>query len=129
MRRTAYSGRMRRLLLATLFAAMPALAAPLAGTWKIDGDVQGYPIKETCTFTGADTALTGTCVGEKTVAATATRKDDTVTLIHPGEYQGQALTLTFAGKLQADGSLRGTIDVQPLNYDGTFTATRDLPKP
>ncbi len=115
---------MKRSVIALVLLSAPALAAPLAGTWKIDGDVQGYPIRETCTLAGPDTALTGTCVGEKTYPATATRKDDVLTLTHAGEYQGQDLTLTFAGKLQTDGSLSGTIDVQPLNYDGTFTAKR-----
>ena len=116
---------MKRTLLTLLFlSSTAALAAPLAGTWKISGDVQGYPINETCTLTGDDTALKGTCVGQKTYPATAVRKDDMVTLTHGGEYQGQDLTLTFTGKLQADGTLSGAIDVQPLNYDGTFTAKR-----
>ena len=119
---------MRTLSLLLLLAA-PALAAPIAGTWKISGDVQGHPINETCSLAGEDTALTGNCVGEKTYPTTATRKGDLVTLTHAGEYQGQALTVTFTGKLQTDGSLAGTIDVQPLNYDGTFTAARDTPKP
>lgn len=115
---------MKHSVIALFLLSASAIAAPLAGTWKLDGDVQGYPIHETCTLAGADSALTGTCVGEKTVPATATRKDDVLTLTHAGEYQGQDLTLTFTGKLQADGSLAGTIDVQPLNYDGTFTAKR-----
>ncbi len=112
-----------------LMLASPVFAAPIAGIWKIDGDVQGHPVRETCTLAGDDTALTGTCVGEKTVPATATRKDDIVKLTHAGEYQGQALMLTFTGKLQPDGSLHGSIDVQPLNYDGVFTATREAQKP
>ena len=120
---------MKRSCLLFLLVSTSAFAAPLAGTWKITGDVQGYPINETCTLSGADDVLTGDCVGEKKVAATASRKGDVLTLVHPGEYQGQALTLTFTGKLQADGSLSGSIDVQPLNYDGTFTATRETPKP
>ncbi len=112
-----------------LLAASTALAAPVAGTWKIDGDVQGHPIKEICVLTGEDAALTGTCAGEKTYPAAASLKGDMVTLTHAGEYQGQALTLTFTGKLQADGSLSGSIDVQPLNYDGAFTAIRQTQKP
>ncbi len=115
---------MKQTVIALFLLSASALAAPMAGTWKLDGDVQGYPIHETCTLAGPDSALTGSCVGEKTYPATATRKDDVVTLTHAGEYQGQDLTLTFTGKLQADGTLAGTIDVQPLNYDGTFTAKR-----
>ena len=116
---------MKALLLATLLVSSSALAAtPIAGTWKINGDVQGYPIHETCSLTGDDSALTGTCAGEKTVPAKASLKGNTFTLTHAGEYEGQPLTLTYTGKVQADGNIDGTIDVQPLNYDGTFTATR-----
>lgn len=120
---------MKPALLSLLLVATTATAAPLAGTWKIDGDVQGHPVKETCTLAGPDTALTGTCAGEKSYAATASRRGDMVTLTHAGDYQGQALILTFTGKLQADGSLAGAIDVQPLNYDGSFTAARQMLKP
>ncbi len=120
---------MRRALLSLILVSSTAHAAPLAGTWKISGDVQGYPIHETCTLTGDDASLTGTCTGAKSYPATATRKGDMLTLKHGGEYQGQDLDLTFTGKLQADGTLSGSIDVQPLNYDGTFKATRtaDIP--
>ncbi len=117
---------MKTVLLATLLVSSSvALAAtPIAGSWKIDGDVQGYPIHETCTLTGSDDTLAGTCAGEKTVPAKASLKGDTFTLTHAGEYQGQPLTLTYTGKLRADGNIDGSIDVQPLNYDGAFTATR-----
>lgn len=113
-----------------LFAGSCAFAADskVAGVWKFDGDVQGYPIRETCTLTGPDDKLTGTCVGEKTADATAVLNGSTLTMKHPGEYQGEALTLTFTGKLQDDGSLSGSIDVQPLNYDGSFTAKKDAAK-
>lgn len=105
-----------------------AADSKMAGTWKIEGDVQGYPIRETCTLSGPDDKLTGSCVGEKTVDATAVFNGTTFTMKHPGEYQGEALTLTFAGKVQTDGGLSGSIDVQPLNYDGTFTAKKDASK-
>lgn len=118
---------MKRFALITLLCASTAFAADskMAGKWVITGDVQGYPINETCTLAGPDTKLVGKCTGLKEVDATATFDGTTLTLKYPGEYQGQALDLTFAGKLQADGTLSGSIDVQPLNYDGTFTAKRD----
>jgi len=114
-------------LLGAAMLSPSAVAADtkVAGTWKIDGDVQGYPIHETCTLSGPDDKLTGKCVGEKTVDATAVLSGSTLTLKHPGEYQGEALTLTFTGKLQDDASVSGSIDVQPLNYDGTFTGKKD----
>ncbi len=115
---------------AMLLTATVALAddSKAAGTWKIDGDVQGHAIVETCKLSGPDDKLSGTCVGEKTVDATATFDGTTLTLKHPGEYQGEALTVTFAGKMQKDGTLSGTIDVEPMGYDGTFIAKRSEAK-
>ena len=115
---------------AILLTATAAFAeeSKAAGSWKIDGDVQGHPIIETCKLSGPDDKLTGSCVGEKTADATATFDGKTLTLKHPGEYQGQALTVTFAGKMQDVGTLSGTIDVEPLGYDGTFTAKRSETK-
>ena len=117
---------MVRLMCAVLLTATVAFAddSRAAGSWKIDGDVQGHAIVETCKLSGPDDKLSGTCVGEKTVDATATFDGTTLTLKHPGEYQGQALTVIFAGKMQKDGTLSGSIDVQPMGYDGTFTAKR-----
>ncbi|WP_419805640.1 hypothetical protein [Terriglobus sp.] len=95
-----------------------------AGKWTIEGDVQGYPIHDVCTLTGPDTKLTGTCtMDSKDRETTGTFDGTTLTLKHAGEYNGQALTLTYTGKLQKDGTVSGDIDVQPLNYQGTFTAT------
>lgn len=104
-----------------------------AGKWTIDGDVQDYPIHDVCTLSGTDSKLTGTCTMEgHDRDTTGTFDGTTLTLKHAGEYQGQALTLTYKGKLQKDGTVSGDIDVQPLNYQGTFTATAaaaSAPKP
>ena len=120
----------RWLYTAVLLTAATAMAedSKVAGTWKIDGDVQGHPVVETCTLSGPDSKLTGSCVGAKTYDATATFDGTTLTLKHAAEYQGDPLTLTFAGKLKDDGTLTGTIDVAPQGYDGTFTAKRSSAK-
>jgi len=121
----------RLLSIALLFVAQTATvpAAPVApvatGSWTITGDVQGYPITETCTLTQTDAKIAGTCTnGEKTQPTTGTVADKTITFSHPGEYEGQPLTLTFAGQLDDSGKLSGTIDVQPLNFQGVFNATK-----
>jgi hypothetical protein len=120
----------RILSIALLFAAQTATvpAAPVAtGSWTITGDVQGYPITETCTLTQTDSKIAGTCTnGEKTQPTTGTVADKTITFSHPGEYEGQPLTLTFAGQLDDAGKLSGTIDVQPLNFQGVFNATKSV---
>jgi hypothetical protein len=121
----------RLLPIALLFVAQTSAvpAAPVApiaaGNWTISGDVQGFPINETCTLTQTDAKIAGTCTnGEKTQPTTGTVADKSITFSHPGEYQGEALTVTFSGQLDDSGKLSGTIDVQPLNFQGVFNATK-----
>ena len=103
-----------------------ATTSPVAGNWKIHGDVSGYPVNESCTFSiDKDNKITGTCsLANKSYDVTGTLEDTKLTFKHGGEYEGQALILTWVGNLAEDGSLAGTIDVQPLGYPGTFTAQK-----
>lgn len=116
------------ILLAAAFAADPVV---ITGTWNLDGNVQGYPITEVCKLAqAADATITGVCNDTK-LDRTVTGKvtDKGITFSHPSEYQGDALTLTYAGIFDEKGVLSGTIDVQPLDYQGTFSATKAVPKP
>ena len=114
-------------LLVSALAAAP-ISAPTAdsvtGTWRITGDVQGNAVNELCTLKQAGAAITGSCTAESGQAypVTGEVKDGKVTFRHGGEYQGQALTLTYSGML-ATKPLKGTIDVQPFGVSGDFTAT------
>jgi hypothetical protein len=112
------------LLLST--SALLAQKPTIPGAWTITGDVQGYPIKETCTFTQGKDKITGSCIveGGKTYDTTVTVTDQKVVLVHASEYEGQALILTYTATFNDKGELSGTIDVAPLGYDGTFTAKK-----
>ena len=119
---------MKRLLLLFLASTSALLAQPtVPGTWTITGDVQGYPINETCIFTQDKDKITGSCKDSdgKAYDTTVTVTDKKVVFVHAGEYEGQALTLTYTGTYNDKGELSGDIDVQPLNYDGTFTILAD----
>ena len=118
---------MKRLLLLFLASTSILLAQPtVPGSWTITGDVQGYPINETCVFTQDKDKITGSCKNAegKSYDTTVTVSDKKVVFAHGGEYEGQALTITFTGTYNDKGELAGDIDVQPLNYDGTFTAKK-----
>jgi hypothetical protein len=111
------------------FALVSALAqapAPVVTTWNLTGNVEGVTFNETCVLTQTDATLAGTCKDDlATRAVTGTVADKAITFSHPSEYQGQALTLSFAGHLDdAGGVLSGSVDVAPLGYSGTFTATK-----
>jgi hypothetical protein len=119
-----------KLVLPLLFLSTTALFAQqqtVPGNWTISGDVQGYPINETCTFTQEKDKITGSCVTDGTTYdTTVTINDKKVIFSHAGDYQGQALTLTFTGTYNDKGDIAGDIDVQPLNYAGTYTATKTV---
>ncbi len=116
-----------KLVLPLLLLSTTALFAQptVPGSWTISGDVQGYPINETCTFTQAKDKITGSCIADgKTYDTTVTVTDKKVVFVHASEYEGQALTLTYTGTYNDKGELAGDIDVSPLGYAGTFTAKK-----
>ena len=105
---------MIRLLASTLVLAATVAGDPIAaGTWNLTGDVQGYPVTESCVLSQKDAAITGTCTdsGKVARAVTGTVADKTITIAHPSEYNGDPLTLTFKGTLDDAGTWKGMIDV------------------
>jgi hypothetical protein len=117
---------MKRILPLLIVSTTALFAQPtIPGSWTISGDVEGYPVNETCTFIQAKDKITGSCVADgKTYDTTVTISDKKVIFVHASEYEGQPLTLTYTGTYNDKGELSGDIDVQPLNYAGTFTAKK-----
>lgn len=110
-------------------AAAPASSsggkAITTGAWTISGDIQGYPLNETCNLTVQDKAITGSCTGEgKSHDVTGTVDGGKVTFKHGGEYNDAPLTLTYTGMVSDEGVLRGVVDVDPMSASGTFTAKK-----
>ena len=115
-------------VLSFLLLANSAFAADsVSGTWKIDGDVAGNPVQESCTVKQEADKLTGSCKGmsDKAWDLTGTVDGQTVTFQHGGEYNGEALTLTYKGTIDASGVLKGTIDVKPFDVSGDFSAKKE----
>jgi para-nitrobenzyl esterase len=103
--------------------------AMATGIWTITGDIQGYPLNMTCDLTIKEKAIAGSCKGEgKPYDATGSVDGANVTFKHGGEYNGAPLTLTYTGTMAADGSLSGTLNVDPMGVSGTFTAKVAGPK-
>jgi hypothetical protein len=113
-------------LLAVLLSLHTAPAQDsLVGRWQIKGDVQGNTVDEVCTFTQADSVLTGSCGSDDGDAALLTGKisGGKITFWHGGEWDGQELTVVYSGTMTSPTELKGTIDVRPMNVAGTFIAT------
>ena len=118
------------MLLALTVASMMQLAPAdtAQDRWRIEGDVQGFPIRMTCAVDVADTVLTGSCTSDDggTMEIRGSVEGERVTFSHDGEYEGQPLTALYTGTAQSETEVRGTIDVQPFAATGTFVA-RQLP--
>jgi hypothetical protein len=118
---------LKRILPLLILSTTTLFAQPtVPGSWTISGDVEGYTINETCTFTQAGEKITGSCVDtiSKTRETTVTLDGEKVIFVHDGEYEGKPLTLTYTGTWNDKGDLTGGIDVKPLGYSGTFTAKK-----
>jgi hypothetical protein len=78
-----------------------------------------------CTLTQNGENVSGTCnssVAPKPVAMSGKVTDKQVTLQHKAEYNGDELTIVYTAKLEKADEFSGTVDVQPMNVDGEFTA-------
>jgi hypothetical protein len=115
------------LLTLTLLSALHAapVADSIAGTWKITGDVAGNPLNQTCKIERTADSLSGNCAadGAPPTPISGSVKDGKITFKHGGDYQGTELTIIYVGTLASPTEMKGTIDVQPFNATGTFTAT------
>jgi opacity protein-like surface antigen len=117
---------MKKLALAVLAVALTAvtvLAADVAGTWNVDGDVVGNPIKFTTVWKQDGETLSGTATLEgKDIPVTGTVKDKTITFEFDNDHEGTTYHLVFTGTLGDDGGLKGSIAV--AGVEGTFTAKK-----
>src|SRR5574341_1404017 len=108
-------GSMKRIALvlcAVALAAITVLAADVSGTWNVDGDVVGNPVKFPCLMTQEGETLSGTATLEgKDVPVKGTVKEQTVTFEFETESNGSTYHLVFTGTLGDDGDLKGTIAV------------------
>lgn len=118
------------LVLLTVIHAPPA-ADSLPGTWKISGDVMGTAFGVTCSIKQVDAVLSGACVDDQGTShpITGEVKEGKITFKYASDYQGQALTVVYAGTLASPSLLKGTVLVQPYGAGGTFSATPVPAKP
>jgi hypothetical protein len=111
---------------AVLAFAYPAFAAAppsLSGQWAIHISVAGTEKDLACTFVQADNKLTGNCTGDdKPHPITGTVDGANVTWTYDSDYNGTAITLTYTATLTDAPNFSGSLDIQPFNVSGEFTA-------
>jgi hypothetical protein len=106
-------------------AVLQAQPASIAGTWTVRADISGNQSESNCTFTQKEADLTGTCNSDRG-AVTITGKVDgkTVNWQFDTQYEGQTLTVYYSGTSQSADKITGSVNVQPMNVSGEFTATK-----
>jgi hypothetical protein len=121
-------------LAATLLSPLLAFAAPevpsTTGSWLINGDVMGTPVKIICKIVEKSQKLTGSCAGAADnytphdVAGKV--KDKTVDIAFQTDVQGTPITLSIRGTLTEDlQKMNGELDVEPMGVGGQFVALRE----
>jgi len=87
--------------------------------------VSGNQSESNCTFTQKDADLTGSCTSDRgTVTITGKVEAKTVNWQFDTPYEGQTLTVYYSGTPQSAEKITGTVNVQPMNVSGEFTATK-----
>jgi len=124
-----------RTLFLTALVALPPQArgqdstkVDLTGTWLLNVVTDGGSGSPTLTLKQQGDSLTGRyssqIFGELEVAGTVKGREFSVQLV--ATIEGQSFTMTYSGALQADKSIKGTVDLGGMG-GGTFTGTRRPP--
>ena len=116
-----------KLLLILLAGAGIAMAADnsVTGTWDVQTEVMGNEGSAVCTLKQDGGKITGKCVfngAEQDVTGDATEQK--FTFQHGGEYNGEALTITYSGSFESATILSGELNVKPYDVSGTFKAKK-----
>ncbi|HTX48172.1 MAG TPA: hypothetical protein VME40_02165 [Caulobacteraceae bacterium] len=115
---------MKQLLLAAAMLLAPpiARAADISGAWKFEATgPRGGASTMSCTLTRTGDNITGSCVtaqGE-TVDVTGAVNGDDVAFGY--NVAGSPLRVDFEGRVQTDGSIKGTVtaSIPPVPFTGT----------
>jgi hypothetical protein len=114
-------------IVATALTCLSALAADVTGHWNFDGDVSGNPIKLACDLKQDGGKMEGTCKtpnGDVKIAGEV--NDPKVRFSYAVDYQGSTYTLYYSGTIEADGTMKG--DIQVSGTTGSFAARKDAAK-
>ncbi len=112
----------------TLLAfSIPAMAAgaKLSGNWKLVSDINGTTRVSACTFTQDGANVKGVCKRDDvTREFSGTVDDKGVHLAAKAEYEGTPINVTYEAKFVDDNTIKGSVDVEPADVEGSFTLTR-----
>ena len=112
-------------LIAVSSVALQTQLPSVGGTWTVRADISGNQSESSCRFTQKESELTGTCNSDRgAVMITGKVEAKTVSWQFDTQYEGQTLTVYYSGTPQSGEKITGTVNVQPMNVSGEFTATK-----
>src|SRR5215470_18921048 len=110
------------LLLALLF---PAASADVSGVWNVEASAGGNTITPVCTFKQKGNSLTGACkYNNDNSELTGEVKGSEVMWKYDMAYDGEPISLTYYGKIEPAGQMKGTVQVAPVGLQGEFSAKK-----
>lgn len=118
----------RTLIVAVILLAMPLAAGgsqdSVAGTWSLQVVFDQGSGAPTVVFKQDGEKLTGTYTGQMgQYPLEGTFKDKKIAFTIVIDMQGNQVAFTYAGTLEADGSLKGTVDLGGM-ASGTWTGKK-----
>jgi len=117
---------MKRLLATSvlLFASTALGAQNLTGPWTIHQNIAGNESDLGCKLVVTGDRITGTCKAQdKDRPVTGAVAGTKFTWQYGAEYNSIPFTSVYTGTLGETGKITGTLNLQPFNMDGLFTAT------
>jgi hypothetical protein len=121
---------MRTVILVCSLAAVAAFATAaeppsLTGKWLLHLSIVGNENDATCQLNQNGNELTGTCGAEQGTAQLSGKiEDKKVAWSYKIDYNGQPLTLKYAGTLASPEKITGSVTVEEFGVEGEFTATQ-----
>jgi len=111
-------------LLASTTLAVAADDVAFSGKWQLQQSIAGNESTQTCTFTQKGTDLSGSCGGQQGPVQINGKIDGKkVNWMFKGEYNGSPLTVRYAGAMDDQKKISGTVTVEEYSVSGDFTAT------
>ena len=106
-------------------AASSAAPASLTGTWSVSLELPNISATPTMVLKQDGEKLTGEYVSQQygKFPLTGTVKGSDVTIFYAMNVEGNALNVNYAGKIDKDGKIAGTVNFGDM-MNGTFAATR-----
>ncbi|MBL0159195.1 MAG: hypothetical protein IPP47_19080 [Bryobacterales bacterium] len=116
-----------RISLLLLCTATLALAADtkLTGEWQVQRNAAGRESTGACTFTQQDNDLGGTCTTPGgPVKLTGKVDGKKITWTIKAESEAGPVTVVYAGTLESDDAMSGSVTAVEFSVEGEFKATR-----